>query len=725
MKILEVAQKLWMKLNLRGMIVMSLSLQVILIFLAPIRKRSSNWWIMMFTWSSYLVADWVADYAFGLLAKAQFYGGTSESKADAHGDLLAFWAPFLLLHLGGPDTITAFALEDNELWCRHLLNLLFQLGAAGYVFYQSLPSNKLIVPTIFMFIGGIIKYIERTRALHLASLSKFRGSLLTLAEAGPNYAKLMEEYSSKKEAHIPVEIDIMLEPDLESLDAREEHKTILENKEAKKAASPNREGIDKTYLENKDAKKAASPNREAIQKAFVYFTTFKGLLVDLIFSFRERNESKKFFRSIGAKYAFCVIEAELNFFYDVLYTKAAVVHCLVGYFFRAISIGSIITAFALFYVLNKHGFHEYDIRITYTLLLGAVGLEFVALIMLICSDWTCSNWTFACLERFFEFLLKFKFEGSSFALHILHARWSKAIFQYNLIDSRLGRWPKWIEKLLDRISLGELFDAWKFRRPAQYTDKLGELIFTELLGKSSAADDTERIKEICAARGIWALEKFKTVGEHLEVLLQSVHKVDYGESLLLWHIATELCYNADDESTNPDTDTDRANSKVLSDYLLHLMIKQPAMMSAVAGIGQIRFRDTCAELDKFIDENIYDGKPKHSKKSVCKSLLEVPTEVEPVHVKGDRSKSALFDACILAKKLKSIAKEDRWKIMCHVWVELLGYAAIHCRPYDHARQLSKGGELVTLVWLLMVQLGLSEQFQIVEGHARAKLIVHK
>nr|GFC34903.1 hypothetical protein CTI12_AA095370 [Tanacetum cinerariifolium] len=39
-------------------------------------------------------------------------------------DLLAFWAPFLLVHLGGPDTITAFALKDIELWLRHLLGLV-------------------------------------------------------------------------------------------------------------------------------------------------------------------------------------------------------------------------------------------------------------------------------------------------------------------------------------------------------------------------------------------------------------------------------------------------------------------------------------------------------------------------------------------------------------------------------------------------------------------------
>ncbi|KAL3719090.1 hypothetical protein ACJRO7_004093 [Eucalyptus globulus] len=704
MKILAEAKNLWMKLNLRGAILMSLSLQVFLIFFAPIRKRCSNKWIVRFTWSAYLLADLVANYALGLMTKAQFTDGTSESKADAYGDLMAFWAPFLLLHLGGPDTITAFALEDNELWLRHLFNLLFQLGAAGYVFYQSLPRNKLIVPTILMFIGGTTKYIERTRALYLASFSKFRNSLFTSLDAGPNYAKLMEEYTAKNKANIPVSIEVMLEPNLEPLDPEKEH--ITTNLEAGEVIN-----------------------------AFSFFTTFKGLLVDLIFSFRERNESMKFFRSMTANDAFRVIEAELNFFYDVLYTKAAAVHCRTGYLFRAISIGSINTAFALFHILNKRGFHESDIQITYALLLGAVGLEFVALSMLICSDWTI-----ALLERsekhgrrssigstFIIFLLKFKSDCSRFALHILHGRWSESISQRNLIDSRLRRWPKWIEKLLDLIPLGEFLEDLrefledlKTGRVEPFNHKLGELIFNKLKWKSMDAYDPERIKEMCASRGKWTLDKSKALGDCENLLLRTLD-VDYGESLLTWHIATELCYS----STNGSTYYHRETSMVLSDYMLHLMIKLPNMMSAEVGIWQIRFRDTCAEMDKLISEIFFDGgKTNITKKDVCAHLLSVPTDVEPAIVKGNRVKSVLFDACILAKNLQTIPDKDMWEIMSGVWVELLTYAAIHCRPHVHAQQLSKGGELVTLVWLLTVHLGLSELFQPIED-PKARLIVNK
>ncbi|KAL3719154.1 hypothetical protein ACJRO7_004154 [Eucalyptus globulus] len=642
-KILVEAQDLWMKLNLRVAILASLALQAV--------KMVDHDTLG----SAYLVADSVALYAFGLISKAQIHGGTSDSPIDASGHLLAFWAPFLLLHLGGPYTITAFALEDNELWGRHLLNLFIHLFSA----------------------------CSRTRALYLASFRILRGSLLPSPDPGPNYAKIMEGSS------------------LPSSDVGVEGEKILDD-------------------------------RTLIKEAFSYFKKFKGLLVDLIFSFQDCDESMRFFRSRTAKDAFRVIEVELNFFYD-LFTKSGIVHRPSGYIYRAISVSCIVAAFASFYVLNKHGFHKYDVQITYALLLGAMGLEFAILGMIICSDWTIAkietsekhHGSLFQGSNFIEFLLKFKSESLPFALHILSARWSKSVSQYNLIDSRLTRWPKWFEKLIDArlrkwpkwieeplslIPLREFFDDLKSGREEPYNDKLGELIFDELKRKASIANALQNIKEMCATRGKWALEHTKT-GVDCEILLPFIYDVDYDESLLLWHIATELCFITDtntDESTNHHRET----SKVLSDYMLSLTIKQPGMMSVVAGIGQIRFQDTCAEMDRFFEEKL--SNENKTNQYACQSLLSIPTEVKPADVKGDKSKSALFDACILAKELEKFG-ETRWVILNEVWVELLAYAAIQFQPNMHAQQLSKGGELVTLVWLLMVHLGLSKQFQVKGG----------
>ncbi|KAB5526706.1 hypothetical protein DKX38_020553 [Salix brachista] len=105
-------------------------------------------------------------------------------------------------------------------------------------------------------------------------------------------------------------------------------------------------------------------------------------------------------------------------------------------------------------------------------------------------------------------------------------------------------------------------------------------------------------------------------------------------------------------------------------------------------------------------------------------LLNVNTVVPPITVKGDRSKFVLFDACRLASQLQNSSdKGVNWKLVSDVWIEMLTYTASRCSAHDHARQLGQGGELLTHVWLLMAHFGLTEQFQISRGHARARLSV--
>ena len=107
--------------------------------------------------------------------------------------ITAFWAPFFLLHLGGPDTITAYSLEDNELWRRHSLTLAIQVGVAVYVFLRAWTRTALNFLAVPMFIPGIIKIWERVWVLRSASSAIFKASMLPPPDPGPNYARYMEE----------------------------------------------------------------------------------------------------------------------------------------------------------------------------------------------------------------------------------------------------------------------------------------------------------------------------------------------------------------------------------------------------------------------------------------------------------------------------------------------------------------------------------------------------
>lgn len=138
------------KWNIRGLVILSLVFQTSLIFLAPLRKRTSKKLLAMILWTAYLLADWTANYAVAQITKNQ----GKEPKPDdppKNKKLLALWAPFLLLHLGGPDTITALALEDNALWARHLFGLVSQALAGKYGWIRFEYLNMKLYMSILLY----------------------------------------------------------------------------------------------------------------------------------------------------------------------------------------------------------------------------------------------------------------------------------------------------------------------------------------------------------------------------------------------------------------------------------------------------------------------------------------------------------------------------------------------------------------------------------------------
>jgi hypothetical protein len=276
-------------------------------------------------------------------------------------------------------------------------------------------------------------------------------------------------------------------------------------------------------------------------------------------------------------------------------------------------------------------------------------------------------------------------------------------------------------KILKLFRIYNFFEKYYYQRTKQVSERLKELIFDQLKAKSEEAKDIEACKKLCAHKGDWVLDKSRC---HIPNIIRSIKEVEFDESILLWHIATDLCYYSDDikcQGLNLVALQSREESQLLSDYMLNLLVICPFLLPN--GIGQIRFEDTCAEVDELLKERKY----KKERTRVCEMILRVNTNISPSEVKGDRSKSVLFDACRLAKSLQSLeteehwSKERKWKMISDVWVEMLCHAASQCRGLNHAKQLSQGGEWLTHVWLLMAHLGITEQFQISKGHVRVKL----
>ncbi|KAH7571043.1 hypothetical protein JRO89_XS05G0243600 [Xanthoceras sorbifolium] len=87
--------------------------------------------------------------------------------------------------VGGPDNINSYSLEDNELWLRHFLGLIVQIGVAFYVFLRFWSNNALTFLAIPVFITGIFKYGKRTWVLWSASTQRFKDSLGSSSDLDP------------------------------------------------------------------------------------------------------------------------------------------------------------------------------------------------------------------------------------------------------------------------------------------------------------------------------------------------------------------------------------------------------------------------------------------------------------------------------------------------------------------------------------------------------------
>ncbi|XP_059595799.1 uncharacterized protein LOC132254348 [Vitis vinifera] len=641
----ESMRKLWNEWELRLMVLLSLFLQIVLIIFSNRRKYTVTPWIRILIWSAYLSADWVATVSLGTLSNSQ---GDSEGKLlDPNYTLMAFWAPFLLLHLGGPDTITAYSLEDNELWLRHLLGLVVQVGVAFYVFLRSWAGTPLTFLSIPMFVAGIIKYGERTWVLRSASKNHFRDSLLLVPDPGPDYAHFMEKYSSRN-----------YDTQAERIRKEKTGENPLQSTVGDDITVPSRKYIDKAY--------------------FLFKNQFKHLYADLILSLDDQKTSEGIIRYMSSEDAFKVVEMELNFMYDVLYTKATVIYSLLGILLRSTSFSFTISTLAAFhFFIDKHQFSNIDIDITYLLLFGAIFLEVYALTKLILSDWSIvwlSSKTNSLADSIYRAITSFRSVITS------DKRWSRRMAQNNLIDSCLRDKTKFnqVPRFLDMNNFLERYWYMTWEK----VDDMKEPIFSLLL---EMTNDVRDLRSLLKHRGDYVITKRRVI----ETLGWSIVDVKFDHSILLWHIATDLCSYSDDD---PNPKSRCKISKCLSEYMLYLLVMCPFMLPK--GIGEFRFRDTCSETKRFFQQR---SESISNRNEACRLLLEVDTEVEPKEVKGDKSKSVLFEACRLAKELRSLNMEmgEKWKMVSEVWVEMLCYAASHCGWIQHGQQLRRGGELLT------------------------------
>ncbi|ESR41324.1 DUF4220 domain-containing protein [Citrus sinensis] len=652
----ESVKKTWDNWNIRGVILFSLLLQTVLILLAPLRKGMGYKLIILLIWSAYFLADSAATFAIGLIAERAINSQTPTKS----NELLVLWAPFLLLHLGGPDTITAVALEDNELWLRQLFGLIFQAGFTFYVFLLSLPGNKLFVPTILVFIAGIIKCFERTRAMYLASWEKFREStIIELAK----------------------DVKVNQVDDLARLVSRSIHYTCE------------------------------------------YFQIFRGIVVDLFSNFTYFPFEEPFsFGIFGPEDGLRIIKficfgslvAALSVFYFQV-EKHGLNDFDLGVTYT-LFLGGIALDVISFFMGNFSEWTFAALRNHHKSCIARIIRWFLNLKS---SRWQQSR--IGGKHGVFVFATPFlprRWSGSVSGLSVIKAHQSKRygidkIFQYIAITTyRIIKFLQ-IDKIIACFGLADFANEIRIKTSLSQeplTKELWVFIFNEIKRKSKNGDEIRRktesgqdpeindpevgtikipnfeydleadirkgLRKLFSAKGDCTLKEMDTNCD----LIQFVEKVNFsfGKSIIFWHIATEFLYEKTAKEAISDEETYNARefSKILSDYMFYLLVLKPTMMNSKENVGLETLRDEA----KFR----FQGKISPATRAKLNSSVNsLPVD------QAER----------MVDKLQ----------MSKVWVELISYAAYHSRSTrTHVEQVSNGGELFTFVWVLMAHFGLLE-----------------
>ncbi|KAM3392608.1 hypothetical protein ACQJBY_013643 [Aegilops geniculata] len=636
---------LWKEWGIQMLVLLSLALQVTLLITAEIRRRKDSGVLRVVVWSAYLLADTTAIYTLGHMSVT--------SRSPEH-ELVAFWAPFLLLHLGGQDNITAYSIEDNRLWLRHLQSFVVQVLAAAYVLYESSifsggSRSMLQQATILMLMVGVVKYGERVWVLKRASRSALSG----------------KNYQSFGKLHIEANFKGFRTSDL-SLEA---HLHLHFAQHLLKGPLP----------------------VVAVVGPFYDWTTM-----------------------------YKVAEIQLSLMHDVFYSKAELIHTWYGYCIRLISLPATVTALLLFRrVSEKDGFSRVDVAVTYVLLAGAVVLEITSVLRSMFSTWIFKHMITSiksvdmdrigrpsgnCVSMCLFYLLIQSGELVRYAIQkvrILKRYWSGSMGQHNFIymcshckDSRSSKTARW-------MGMEDWWNTLVYTSSSVPVSADFSELLKEQLGESVGVDK-ENPDHIQNSRGRVALKK-RGVYESLAWSVDT----ELDESILIWHIATHVYLNWY-EAKHRCLPQHGKVTQELSNYMMFLLVARPYMLPDNA--SRQRYIELCNKVIYHLDYSSAEDLIKliqgHGDQLIAERTQParnddtIEENVDTIIENETFDRACQLGTTLISKELET-PDAKMLELITQVWFEILFYVGFRCRPDSHARQLGNGGEIITIVALMV------------------------
>ncbi|KAL6840849.1 hypothetical protein ACP4OV_029375 [Aristida adscensionis] len=633
----------WDEWQLRILVIASMGFQWFLLLAAPLRNYTIPRWFRTFIWLAYISADALAIYALATLFN-RHARATSGCDSGAKGSSLeVLWAPLLLVYLGGREEITAYNIEDNELWTRHTVTLVSQVTVALYAFYKSWPSSndrKLLLSAILLFIVGILSFCEKPWALRRASINRLvaMSSLMKGERQTPRgwnwcFTELSDRYKCWKE---------LPQGSTPILSQGDKVQMILSDLSLYAA---------KVTLE----KRKKSSDQEVLES----------LRLDRDFNMRH-----------WVRQAFGLIYTRANVIFTPAYLACHVL--LVPSLY--------IAAIMLFARSHKHGYNRTDVKTTYFLLFFTLVLDVFGLLISEMIYWLLSSKT--RLPALCENLPDHNLIGSIIwtmrksATGLLFKCAKRIGYKEGYFGSKGDHVYGSVSQFITRDLLGVTSKA-KNADLSSYRSFMGDNNWTLRNFVN---------KDICGTS---------------TMVRRILRKSPFDSSVLVWHIATDLCFRRKPPkyfTCRPPHDEVLRElcTEAISNYMVYLLDFQPEML--LSGSRQHLFTEAKQHMERILKEATEGLKPKpREKQPFDQTILDKIKEkaknlADDPHIKY----SHIHQACLLAEELLKIQDDaTRWELMYRVWVGMLCYSASMCRGYLHAKSLGEGGEFLSYVWLVI------------------------
>ncbi|KAL6601570.1 hypothetical protein ACP70R_044790 [Stipagrostis hirtigluma subsp. patula] len=648
----------WDGWQLRTLVLASTVAQWILFVSAFLRKRAIPSFVRKLIWLVYLANDALAIYALATL-----FNRHKNSSPTPHGQgsifLEVLWAPILLMHLAGQITITAYNIEDNELYMRYYFTMMSQIVVAIYVFLKSWLDHGdkgLTWVALLLFSVGIAKCFDRPYYLRSSSV-------IGLSSRPPARARKSALGGDK----------VLLQSYLQQA------RNIVRG-QADHDHPPPTPVQGGTELE---------PHR---------------LILDFISPYSDRLKCLQSFCMLDEDKAHTTLQVGLCSTFGLVY---AMQNVKIGHFKGSVlvSFGTrvimLLVAIGLFHMSKKEAYTEDDIKVTYVLFSSAAMLELCLLVSAEVQQFIVSGWPEEVAQyNFIRFCMKKQSKRVKLGYLLL-------IF---------GVPPDNIDVLLQ-----PLFYSMKPCRPPS-CQAIIKLVLAHLkAGWKDFINDVATYRIFNDLRGQWTLKRH--VEAHLRHITADFYlDMPFDKCVLLWHIATDFCFyysngaSCDHQCATSQCTVDASSGNAhgcaawckhfahhgiavqcreISNYMMHLLYVNPEML--MVGTRRYLFSTAFGEFKDML---------KHE---------TVPTDeiglaqkiIEKVKQQHGSHEGLIQDAWALSERLLEMNDgEKMWKVIEGVWVEMLCFSAGRCRGYLHGKSLGDGGELLNYVWLLLSYMGM-------------------